>query len=120
MTPAARGAGRLGVPGGRRRGGLVNEHTGAVEWFRGSRTSPGELDRFTDPAAMHPDAYEDPDGESLWGWTAVLGTHFAADHEVAREFARGEHESAAGEAGGPGDDLEGIVHAELDRRNPPA
>jgi hypothetical protein len=119
MTPAAaRGAGRPGAPGGPGHSGLANEHTGGLEWSHGSRTSPGELDTFTDLAAMHPDAYEDPDGESLWSWNAVLGTHFAADHEVAREFARGEHESSANEAGGPGYDFEGIVHPQLDIRNP--
>src|SRR5260370_324847 len=50
--------------------------------------------------------------------TGAGRTRRLADAAVAREFARGEHESAANGACGPGYDFGGIVHAELDIRNP--
>jgi hypothetical protein len=100
---------------------LPNPYTGGSDWFHGTHASPDELNgQFADPAAIHPDAYQGPDAEEGWSWTAVLGTHFTADHEIAGEYARGEHESVANSIGGEGFDGEHIVHGRLAIASPAA
>lgn len=117
MTPAT--AAQDGSPVTVAGGVLANPYTGGTEWMHGTTAAPQELEgRFTDPASVHPDAYNEPDGESLSHWSALLGTHFTADHEVADEFASGQHESQANSPGGEGYDGEFVVHAELAISNP--
>lgn len=108
--------------GARYEPGIRNPHTGGDQWFHGTRAYPEELSQqhFADPADMDPGAYEQEQEEPHGHWNALLGTHFTSDHEVAREFARGEHNSSANDrADDPGRPVhEGVVHARLHLRNP--
>lgn len=101
--------------------GLQNPHTGGSEWFHGTQASHEELGKgFYHPADVHPGAYEMPESEEGGHWNALLGTHFTADHDIAEEFARGEHSSGASERHGWDDEEppEGVVHARLGLKNP--
>jgi hypothetical protein len=105
---------------------LRNPHTGGREWYHGTQAEPEELKPhgFADPMSMAPGAYEHPESEEGGHWNALLGTHFTADHDVARAFAEGEHSSGANERHGEwegnewGEPHRGIVHARLGLKNP--
>ena len=106
---------------------LRNPHTGGRDWYHGTMASPGELKPhgFADPSSVSPLADMMPESETEGGhWNSLLGTHFTADHDVAKAFAEGEHSSGANERAGDWDDGEygephrGIVHARLGLKNP--
>ena len=106
---------------------LRNPHTGGRDWYHGTMASPEELKPhgFADPSSVTPLADMMPDSETEGGhWNSLLGTHFTADHDVAKAFAGGEHSSGANERHGDWDDGEfgephrGIVHARLGLKNP--
>ncbi len=105
--------------------GMHNPHTGGDEWFHGTQARPEELGHgFDDPASMASGAFEMPDAEEGGHWNALLGTHFTADHDVAKQFAKGEHASGANDR--QDDEFEhdprpvsqGVVHARLGLHNP--
>jgi len=105
--------------------GMNNPHTGGDEWFHGTQARPEELGHgFDDPASMASGAFEMPDAEEGGHWNALLGTHFTADHDVAKQFAKGEHASGANDR--QDDEFEhdprpvsqGVVHARLGLHNP--
>jgi len=97
--------------------GYRNPHTGGQEWFHGSQAEPGELRRgFADPMETSSLAYEQAESETDGGhWKSLLWTHFTADHDVAREFASGEHSSGESERH---EGYPGVVHVRLGLRNP--
>ena len=103
---------------------MRNPHTGGSEWFHGTRAHPDELSEggFTDPMEMDEGAYSQPESETEGThWNALLGTHFTADHDVAKEFALGEHSSGANERGGEEPwrgESRNVLHARLGLRNP--
>jgi len=104
---------------------LENPHTRGHEWYHGTQAHKEDLARgFADPAEIASSAYEMPEGEGddPGHWNRLLGTHFAADHAVADEFAQGEHQGSSNEGyGWDWDDPEehqGIVHARLGIHNP--
>jgi ribosomal protein S18 acetylase RimI-like enzyme len=104
--------------------GLRNPHTGGSEWYHGSRAHPEELSEhgFADPMEMDEGAYSQPESETEGThWNALMGTHFTADHDIAKEFALGEHSSGANQRGGD-DPWRGesriVLHARLGLRNP--
>lgn len=93
---------------------LGNPHTGGHEWYHGS---PYRFGSFGDDQPDHPLLYhaDDEDGSH---WNTLLGHHFAASHQVAEEFGRGEHSP---DPEGNYDDAtpqENIIHARLGIRNP--
>jgi GNAT superfamily N-acetyltransferase len=104
------------------RPGMRNPYTGSSEWFHGTQAYPEEVSQH---GLVGGDEYasgrfENPESEEGGHWNALLGTHFTADHDVAREFASGEHSSGANERheyfGRPVH--EGVIHANLNIRNP--
>lgn len=101
---------------------LRNPHTKGDEWFHGTRAYPEELSQggFQDPMAASEEAYELPDSEPSGHWNALLGTHFTTDHEVAKQFAKGEHESGQNSRMDESDRpvYEGVTHARLHLNNP--
>ena len=104
--------------------GMRNPHTGGDEWFHGTRAHPEELSEhgFTDPMEMDEGAYSQPESETEGThWNALLGTHFTADHDVAREFALGEHSSGANQRGGDDPwrgESRNVLHARLGMHHP--
>jgi hypothetical protein len=104
--------------------GLRNPHTGGDEWFHGTRAHPEELSEhgFTDPMEMDEGAYSQPESETEGThWNALLGTHFTADHDIAKEFALGEHSSGANQRGGEEPyrgESRNVLHARLGLHNP--
>lgn len=101
---------------------LPNPHTGGEEWYHGTQAYPEELSQhgFMDPMSNDPDAYDAPESEPSGHWNALLGTHVTSDHAVARQFAKGEHESGNNGRADDGERpvYEGIVHARVHLRNP--
>ena len=106
------------------RPGYPNPHTHSDEWFHGTRAHPDELSEggFTDPMEMDEGAYSQPESETEGThWNALLGTHFTADHDVAKEFALGEHSSGANSRGGEDPwrgESRNVLHARLGMHNP--
>jgi Rifampin ADP-ribosyl transferase len=97
--------------------GLPNPMTGHSDWYHGTQASREELSHgFQDPAANSSEAYETPDAEPSGHWNALLGTHFAASHQLAGAFAEGEHSSGANDRGMDAEPA--VVHARLHLRNP--
>ena len=94
--------------------GLRNPHTGGDEWFHGSQAHREELKRgFSDPLDVSDEAFETPSAQPTEHWNSLLGTHFTADHDIAKDFATGTH----GHGERPGG-FRGIVHARLGIANP--
>jgi hypothetical protein len=95
--------------------GLENPLGGDM-WYHGSRAYPADLARgFLDPMFATVYAFEDPGSQPAGHWNAALGTHFAACHTLAEEFANGDHESGDNEAYEDGDHppFSGVAHARL-------
>jgi hypothetical protein len=101
---------------------LRNPHTGRDEWYHGTQAHKEDLaGGFVDPTEFAPGRFEEPEGEGddPGHWNRLLGNHFTADHDLADEFAQGEHSGQSNE--GYGEDREehqGIVHARLKIHNP--
>jgi hypothetical protein len=102
--------------------GYRNPHTGGDEFFHGTRAYPEELSQhgFTDPMEFDSGAFEQPDSESPGHWNSLLGTHFTADHDIAKEFALGEHSSGANDRGADAfrGEARHVLHARLGLHNP--
>lgn len=83
------------------------------EWYHGS---PHEFEHFDgDPGADSSLAYDD-DPFDTTHWNTLLGHHFTSDHEVASDFAGGEHSSSANtNKDGP---LGHVIHVKLHLNNP--
>jgi 8-oxo-dGTP diphosphatase len=103
---------------------LQNPHTGSHEWFHGTRAKPEDIGEhgLADPADVAPGRFETPqsEGDDPGHWNRLLGSHFTADHDIAEEFARGEHEGSSNEgyADEGEEPHEGIIHARLGIKNP--
>jgi hypothetical protein len=102
--------------------GMRNPHTGGDEWFHGTRAYPEELSQhgFQDPMTTDESYFEHPDSEPNGSWNGLLGTHFTADHDIAKDFALGEHTSGRNERHGDEHrgESRGIIHARLGMHNP--
>ena len=104
--------------------GMRNPHTGGDEFYHGTKAYPEELGGhgFADPMEMDSGAYEMPESETEGThWNALLGTHFTADHDIAKGFAAGDFQSSAnqrGEGAGGRGEARSIIHARLGLRNP--
>lgn len=92
----------------------IHERTGKhpQEWYHGS---PHEFEHFEDPAGRHDQGSEEETGR-FGHWNALLGNHFTSDHEVAGDFAGGQHSSS----GNINDDgpLNHVIHTRLHLKNP--
>jgi 8-oxo-dGTP diphosphatase len=93
---------------------LENPHTGGHEWYHGS---PHLFGSFSGDA---PDSHLQYEGDENDGshWNTLLGHHFAASHQVAEEFSRGEHSPAPEGSYEDATPQENVVHARLGIRNP--
>jgi hypothetical protein len=91
---------------------LANPHTKGSEWFHGSPHRFAKFDNFSPLEFDH-------DESDTSHWNTLMGSHFTADHHVAREFSKGEHRNPDYEQEDPDDQPAGhIVHARLNIRNP--
>lgn len=109
--------------GARRDRALPNAHTGGDEWFHGSPWKFGTFGEGASSLAHQSDPFDTSH------WNANLGHHFAASHQTAEEFSRGEHSADPGSDYGPGLDYGygdsgeeppagNVIHARLHIRNP--
>jgi len=107
-----------------RQPGMRNPHTNGDEWFHGTRAYPEELSElgFQDPMYSSPEAFETPDADLQGHWNQLLGTHFTADHDIAKDFATGSYSSSSNDRGGDyangRNDSQAVVHARLGLHNP--
>ena len=102
---------------------LENPYTGHGTWYHGTQAHPEEFEQhgMVDPSEFASGRFETPEGEGddSGHWNRLLGNHFTADHAVAQEFARGEHEGASNEGYGDEDERhQGVIHAHLQLKNP--
>lgn len=89
---------------------LANPHTHGQDWFHGS---PHAFGHFYEGNGSGLEFEDDP--YDATHWNTLLGNHFAASHEMAEGFSRGEHGSGMyGEEGPAGN----VVHARLEVKNP--
>lgn len=95
--------------------GYPNPLDSSGEWYHGTQAHPEDLEH----------GFQDPMNSGEWNaWNATLGTHFTADHDLARKFAEGEHHLGGGDEdyddwGDPDDEPNpSVVHARLHLRNP--
>ena len=109
--------------GAKRQAALQNPYTGKSVWYHGTQADPADIrEHGLHSSAEHSvGAYQEPESETddSGHWNAMLGVHFTADHQIAGEFARGEHEGSDNEGYGDEDEEHhGIIHAHVHLNNP--
>lgn len=95
---------------------LENPHTHGAEWYHGS---PWKFGGFSGNEPYSPLHYEE-DPENTSHWNTLLGHHFAASHETAEEFSRGEHSAGPDGAYDDEEPAKNVIHGRLNIRNPKA
>jgi hypothetical protein len=103
---------------------LENPYTGHGVWYHGTQADPEDIRQHgLSNAGEHATGrYQVPESESddSGHWNAMVGSHFTADHAIAGEFAKGEHEGSDNEGYWGEDEPEhhGIIHAYVHLKNP--
>jgi hypothetical protein len=91
----------------------IHKKTGQDEhdWYHGSKH---EFHEFGDPEEHSGLAYES-NPEDTSHWNTLLGNHFTSDHQVAADFANGQHSSGANSSGSRSGR---VIHTKLHLKNP--
>ena len=91
----------------------IHKRTGKDEheWFHGSKH---EFHEFGDPEHDSPLSFAE-DHEDNTHWNTLLGNHFTSDHQVAEDFAQGNHNSANNSSSSQSGR---VIHTKLHLKNP--